>query len=154
MALCSFVFGMVVAIQTKAIFRNIMEIISPRGLPPPFFLPPPNSLQTRSHVFMGFPAIHLTPESVLILTPQEDVFSKLLRQESGAGVKWNFSSFVFLIFIKCISLIPQYLGTAVSRGDGYRPFLDSNRPGDQIGLQASARDPYTHSPWCPTECHA
>ena len=54
---------------------------------------------------MGFPAIHLTPESMLILTPQEDVFSELLRQESGAGVFWNFLRFVFLIFVKCISLI-------------------------------------------------
>ena len=103
MALCSFVFGMAVAIQTKAICRNIMEIISPGGLPPPLFLPPPNSLQTWIRVFMGFPAIHLTPESMLILTPHEVLFSGLLRQESGAGGKWSFSSFVFLIFVKCIS---------------------------------------------------
>ena len=93
------------ASETGAICRNTMEIISPGGLPPPLFLPPPNSLQTRIRVFMGFPAIHLTPESMLILTPQEDVFSELLCQESGAGVFWNFSRFVFLIFVKCISLI-------------------------------------------------
>ena len=130
------------AIQTKAICRNISEIIMPGGLPPPLFLPPTNSLKTWIHVFMGFPVIHLTPESMLILTPQEDVFSELLRQESGAGVKWNFSSFVFLIFVKCISLIPQYLGTAVSRADGYRLVkVSSSRPGDQIGLQAPARHP-------------
>ena len=141
---------MAVAIQTKAIGRNIMEIIMPGGLPPPLFLPPPNSLQTRIRVFMGFPAIHLTPEPMLILTPQEDVFSELLRQESGAGVFWSFSSFVFLIFVKCISLILQYLGTAVSRAAGYRLFqVTSNRPGDQIGLQASARHPYIPSPCCP-----
>ena len=142
------------AVQTKAIYGNISAIILPGGLPLPLFLPPPGSVQTWIRVSKGFPAIHVTPESMLILTPQEDVFYGLLRQESGAGVKWNFSSFVYLIFIKCICLIPQYLGTAVSRGDGYRPFLDSNRPGDQIGLQASARDPYTNSPWCPTECQA
>ena len=153
MALCSFVFGMAVAIQTKAIRRNIMEIISPGGLPPPLFLPPPNSLQTRIRVFMGFPAIHLTPELMLILTPQEDVFSELLRQESGAGVFWNFSTFVFLIFVKCISLILRIWALQFQGPMAIDlPKYCSSRPGDQIGLQASSRHPYIPSPWCPREC--
>ena len=68
------------ASETGAICRNTMEIISPGGLPPPLFLPPANSLQTRIRVFMGFLAICLTPGSIFILIPHEDIFSGLLRQ--------------------------------------------------------------------------
>ena len=86
------------------------------------------------------------------LAPQEDVFSELLRQESGAGVFWNFEV--------CISHLrqmhfsyPTYLGTAVSRADGYRLIkVSSSRPGNQIGLQVSSRHPYIPSTQCPREC--
>ena len=84
------------ASETGAICRNTMEIISPGGLPPPLFLPPPNSLQTRIRVFMGFLTICLTPGSIFILIPHEDIFSGLLRQESGAWGFWNFPTVVFL----------------------------------------------------------
>ena len=77
------------------IYRNISEIIMPGGLPPPFFLPPPNSLQTLMRVSMSFLAICLTPGSMFILTPHKDIFSGLLRQESGAGGFWNFPTVVF-----------------------------------------------------------
>ena len=83
------------ASESGAICTVFLEIVLPGGLLPPLFLPPPNSLQTRICVSMGFPVIWLTPGSVFILTSQEDVFSGLLRQESGAGRVWGYSSFVF-----------------------------------------------------------
>ena len=63
-----------------------MEIISPGGLPPPLLLPPPNSLQTRIRVSKGFLAICLTPGSMFIMTPHEDIFFGLLRQDPEPGV--------------------------------------------------------------------
>jgi hypothetical protein len=74
-----------------------MEIISPGGLPPPLFLPPPNSLQTRIRVFMGCLTICLTPGSLFSLIPHEDIFSGLLRQNPETGF---FGIFQLLYFRK------------------------------------------------------
>jgi hypothetical protein len=73
-----------------------MEIISPGGLPLPLFLPPPNYLQTRIRVFMGFPTICLTPGSIFILIPHENISLDFFVRNPEPGFFWNFPTVVFL----------------------------------------------------------
>ena len=75
------------------------EIVLLSGLPPPHLLPPPNSLQTRICDSKRNPGIYLTPGSMLILTPEDNVFLNHICQFCV------FFSLILVVFIKCIYII-------------------------------------------------